>query len=226
METPYEALKVSINATKEQIDHAFRARSFLCHPDRYRDDPIKEAQYKYLVNCRDMLKDPNSRETIDKIQRTKDAAERQKKREAKRDDVVIQAAAERQAQRAALQRQPTNPGIQHQGAVKGISPVVRPGPASVSQVQSSQWVPGTSSANANQAATARQTSRGIRPIYRPTRPEDADSPVGRSNARRQAPQRPRLLHNIPAELYEEQAEMRNTVQQSWMPGDDRVYGGN
>lgn len=233
MENPYKVLRVPADASQDLIDHAFREAAYSCHPDRYPDDPAKEQRYKHLVNSRDQLKNPETRKTLDRALRTAQAIERRKDRELKRDQTLIQSAAERQAERAAIRREPLSPAIQRQGAIRGPQPLLRQGPMSVSASQRrirGQLGTTSSSAHAHSnrdpAIPSRYpTSRTAYPDYRPPSPQQtvthSDSLVGRSNAKRQAPKRPPLLHNIPSKLYEEQARLRNTVQQSWMPGDDR-----
>jgi len=227
MDNPYKVLRVPVDASQELINHAFREAAYSCHPDRYPGDPAKEQRYKHLVNCRNQLKDPETRKSINRALRTNQAAERQKKREVKRDQMLIQSAAERQAERAATRLEAPSPAIQRQGAIRGAQPSLghRQGPMSVSASQRIQLASTPSSAqpqpHSNPAVPSRYPTNRTAHWHPPPAVTHSDSLIGRSNAKRQAPKRPPLLHNIPSELYEEQARLRNTVQQSWMPGDDK-----
>jgi len=225
MNNPYRTLRVPADASDDLIDHAFREAAYSCHPDRYPSDSAKEERYKHLVHSRDQLKDPETRKRIDRALRTIQAAERQKKREAKCDQTLIQSAMERQGERAVTRREPPSTAVQRQGAIRAPPPTPRPGPPSTSTSarQRTHLSPSPPPAHphphSTSASSSRHASQSVRPDHRP--PPGPLSLITRSNAKRQAPKRPPLLHAIPAALYEEQARLRITVQQSWMPGGDR-----
>lgn len=223
MDNPYTALGVPVDASHSLIDHAFREASYACHPDRYPGDGAREECYKYLAHCRDQLKDSEARKKIDSELQLNGAIGRQKQRELKRDQMIRQAAAERQAERAAAHPEPSFVGIQRQGAIRGLPAFRRQGPLpdrrSLSQKVQENSEPSTISSKMH--VPPRYQSRSARPVCRPPAANEDPVPlVDPSNAIRQAPKRPPLLHDVPAELYEQQARMRNAVQQSWMPGDD------
>ncbi|KAK5949647.1 hypothetical protein OHC33_009244 [Knufia fluminis] len=215
---PYKALCLARDATDQQIEKAFRQTSYAYHPDRYPGDAAKEQHYKYLVNCRDDLKDPARRQSIDRKLRNVEATERQAAKNAERKERAVQAAKQRQAERAA-DRQELPSGLQrrdaHRGPRLGLTPNRR------LPTRRIQTTSDTLASVANADTPSTPTSRPIRPIYRPPAvSEERRPPIERRNAQRQAPQRRPLLHAVPAELYEQQARLRNTVQDSWMPYDD------
>lgn len=180
MDNPYKVLRVQVDATQDSMDHAFREAAYSCHPDRYSGDPAKEQRYKYLANCRDQLKDPETRKRIDRALRTNQAVERQKKREVRRDQMLIQSAAERQAERAATRREPPSPAIQRQGAIRGPQPFLRQGPMSVSASQRIQLASAPSSAHShsNSADPSWYPSRSADPGYRPRLQTTSSHPLG------------------------------------------------
>lgn len=62
----YELLRVSPNASSEEIKKAFRKQARLAHPDLNPNDPNSEARFKEIQKAYEILSDPSSRLQYDK----------------------------------------------------------------------------------------------------------------------------------------------------------------
>jgi len=63
----YDVLGVARGASADEMKKAFRQKAKLLHPDRNRDDPDAEAQFKEVTEAHDILKDPQKRAAYDQF---------------------------------------------------------------------------------------------------------------------------------------------------------------
>jgi tetratricopeptide (TPR) repeat protein len=61
-ENLYAVLGVQSNSTFIVLKKAYYKRAKECHPDRFQGDPVKEDEFKRLVNAFDILSDPQRRD--------------------------------------------------------------------------------------------------------------------------------------------------------------------
>ena len=65
MKDYYDVLKVSKQATPDEIKKAYRKRALECHPDRNPDDPKAEALFKQVSEAYEVLSDDKRRQIYD-----------------------------------------------------------------------------------------------------------------------------------------------------------------
>ena len=63
----YEVLGVNRSASADEIKKAFRAKAKELHPDRNKDDPSAEAQFKEVNEAYDVLKDADKKAAYDRF---------------------------------------------------------------------------------------------------------------------------------------------------------------
>jgi hypothetical protein len=63
--TLYERLGIGRNANFAELKKAYYSRAKECHPDRFKGDPLKETEFKQLVNAFEVLSDPVKRQIYD-----------------------------------------------------------------------------------------------------------------------------------------------------------------
>ncbi|MEL7089869.1 MAG: DnaJ domain-containing protein, partial [Planctomycetota bacterium] len=63
----YEVLGIARGASDEEIKKAFRKKAKELHPDRNKDDPSAEGQFKEVNEAYDALKDPQKKAAYDRF---------------------------------------------------------------------------------------------------------------------------------------------------------------
>lgn len=68
---PYAVLGVSPDATREEIEAAWRRALRACHPDRHPDDPDAGERVRQVLEAGQILRDPQRRARLDRVRRLK-----------------------------------------------------------------------------------------------------------------------------------------------------------
>ncbi len=66
----YEVLGLSRGASADEIKKAYRQKAKALHPDRNRDNPDSEAQFKEVNEAHGILKDAEKKAAYDRCSRT------------------------------------------------------------------------------------------------------------------------------------------------------------
>jgi len=66
VESPYQTLGVSGDASQEAIHGAYRALVKECHPDTHPGNAMAEGRFRAMSDAKDLLSDPERRELYDR----------------------------------------------------------------------------------------------------------------------------------------------------------------